>query len=165
MPSESARAAPDINDVIRAFDAICVSSQLDEKYITKTVDLFAKQTGSKLARVDDEILKMASPGNKIGWAIANTITPFIVSYGERRDGAFLSRSCGISVGDIPQDIVISTIEKRYKVTKIIDEVQGVSKILVYTVNLFGYGDQRVVISIQASDIEKMSIISLFEIPK
>lgn len=157
------KAAPDIIHIIRAFDAICVSTKLDRKDIETTAALFSKHTQSKLIQMPEKLLNLTSSDAKSGWGISNGTTPFIVIYGEKTTNDIKSSSCGVSFENIAPDSVIYNIESRYSVKKLIDKTQGVTRIIMYKADLIQYIGKKILISIQASDVENMSIISIFDV--
>lgn len=163
ISGRASSAAPDINHIIRAFDALCVATKLDRGAIETTVNLFAKHTQSKIMPATEEILKLTSLEAKAGWGLSDGTTPFVIIYGEKRVKNLKSTSCGISFQDIASDVVIRNIESRYKLKKEMDRVQGVSRIIMYQADLIQYGDADVLFGIQSSDIEGINIISIFDI--
>lgn len=151
------------------FENVCIGSQINPAKIPITLSQAASVYKMKLKELPQDQIETVSPGAKNGWGIyGDKATAFIVVFGQRSmENGKISNNCSITTNDTSaKSEVRSFVETKFQSRKVIDQRQGSSDILMYTVDLFGFS-RRTGISIQAtegasSDLQ-MLVLSLFEI--
>lgn len=151
------------------FENVCIGSQINPVQIPIILSQAASLYKMKLKELPRDQIETVSPGAKNGWGIyGDKATAFIVVFGQRSmENGKISNNCSITTTDTSaKDEVRSFIETKFQSSKVIDQRQGSSEVLMYTVDLFGF-DRRTGISIQAAEGAspdmKMLVLSLFEI--
>lgn len=160
-------AAPLPRAIVQAtFEGVCVGSllSLNPEHMGKLAEAAAETFGMKFKEVPRDMLTLGSPFAKNGWLIFNDQTKLIVSYGEHRDGNFLSKSCSITGIEVLSFDDAKKIVESYPVKNEADFQQGLSHVVLYHAELAGFGSRKLAMSIQfQSQPKPMFSISLFEV--
>lgn len=142
-------AAESPHDLLKIFDAACVSTGAEREKIQAAVRLFERppEWRSMLATPDIQsefkTLTAGSAASEL-WAIAKAVVAtntldalYFVFYNEKKPGGFASDNCGVGARYVAPSAIKREIERLYKVRKLTEERQGFSVITAYSVDMVG----------------------------
>ncbi len=141
--------------VLRAFDALCVSTLLDPKIFGSQVKLF------KNRKIEKNVLYNMSPDNEIGYWVKFEGMLVTTMLGKRTTaGGVKSNACTLVVKDLPFLAASQMLEINFPVQRIDRFKQGVSEIAIYQGSFAGYR-HSMALSVQVG--EGIASISIFEL--
>jgi len=142
--------------VLRAFDALCVSTRLDPKIFRSQVKLFQNR------EIEKNALRSMSPDNKAGYWVKFEGLLVSTMLGEKATaGGIKSNACTLVVKDISFSAASQILENNFPVKIIVYFKQGVSELALYQGSLAGYRNSMA-LSIQVG--EGIASLSIFELP-
>lgn len=123
------------------FETVCVGTRFSDLGFVEAIKVFEQSKQLTEAQL------RASGDGKVGFQVISGGEPYFVKYGEKQDGEFLSRSCGITFRWEFRD-VIEIVGPAYKLEIVSRERQGVSDFALFVTDLIGY-PEKVAFSVQA----------------
>jgi hypothetical protein len=171
-------AGENAQDLIKIFDSVCVGSAATPAKIRAAVDLFNETPPWHPMPVTAEIqkqLEMSGVGQaqrrdygiiKEDVATNSEDSFYLVTASEKHVNGVTSNSCSITVKYLDVANVKVELEKLYKISKVLEERQGMSLVSIYLAHLIGLPTNKYSISIQ-EDVtpdkpSDMFTLSLFE---
>jgi hypothetical protein len=159
--------AEEMPNTLGLFEHICIGSRLDVSVLEKSIEAVVSQFKIRSMPMQLDMLRMANLDAKKGWGLAATDKSFVVTYAEKNMPDGVSRSCGVTVEADQYAEAKTFIEGRFKSRKIVEEIQGSYRIVLYEVALMGF-QRPMLMSIQSLDPkvmkEKITAVAFFEHP-
>ncbi len=146
------------------FSNVCVDSRLDGKLFDVLARMFAEQRDLDLKELPIDLVKATSPDYKKGWGLSSGQSVIWAMYGEKPDGTATSRRCTVGERELTFDQGKKLISENYRVKLIEEFRQGTSRFALYWADLYGFGNMRLGIMVQADDMAPGVMLALYEIP-
>ncbi len=143
--------------LLRTFDAVCISTRLDESIFHAQMSLF----GDTMEVPADE-LRMMSPTNIAGYYLTDVEgQTFVAVMGLTQADDISSRNCGVLTRSVGFEEAVALVAENFPVEKLDEFSQGISRYVTFQGYLAGYPD-NMAISVQGG--ERVTGVYLYELP-